>query len=79
MATEVHRAQRAPTPTIKTLAEMTGYSIATISKALRESPVVAPATRDLIFKAAREVGYQANARRQDSQGTWGKRLLHERA
>ncbi|WP_429818452.1 LacI family DNA-binding transcriptional regulator [Ensifer sp. B1-9] len=62
MATEMHRAQRAPTPTIKTLAEMTGYSIATISKALRESPVVAPATRDLIFKAAREVGYQANAR-----------------
>ena len=62
MATEIHRARRTPTPTIKTLAEMTGYSIATISKALRESPVVAPATRDIIYKAAREVGYQANAR-----------------
>ncbi len=59
---QVHRARRTPPPTIKTLAEMTGYSIATISKALRESPVVAPATRDLIYKAAREVGYQANAR-----------------
>lgn len=51
-------------PTIKTLAEMTGYSIATISKALRGSSVVAPATRDAIFKAAEDVGYRANQRGQ---------------
>lgn len=62
MAAHMHRTRRTPVPTIKTLAEITGYSIATISKALRDSPVVAPVTRDLIFKAAREVGYQANAR-----------------
>nr|WP_316656038.1 LacI family transcriptional regulator [uncultured Gellertiella sp.] len=49
-------------PTIKTLAEMTGFSIATVSKALRESPVVAPATRQAIFRAAEEVGYRANHR-----------------
>ncbi|PSJ59031.1 LacI family transcriptional regulator [Mesorhizobium soli] len=50
------------TPTIKTLAARTGYSIGTISKALRGSPVVTPSTREAIFAAARELGYQANAR-----------------
>jgi DNA-binding LacI/PurR family transcriptional regulator len=49
-------------PTIKTLAAHTGYSIATISKALRGSPVVAQPTRDAIVAAAQEMGYQANAR-----------------
>jgi len=49
-------------PTIKTLAAHTGYSIATISKALRGSPVVTEATREAILAAARELGYQANAR-----------------
>lgn len=49
-------------PTIKTLAAHTGYSIGTISKALRGSPVVTDATREEILAAARELGYQANAR-----------------
>lgn len=49
-------------PTIKTLAVHTGYSIATISKALRGSPVVTETTRETILAAARELGYQANAR-----------------
>ncbi|PLP56985.1 LacI family transcriptional regulator [Mesorhizobium loti] len=49
-------------PTIKTLAAHTGYSIGTISKALRGSPVVTNATREEILAAARELGYQANAR-----------------
>ncbi|TGV10268.1 LacI family DNA-binding transcriptional regulator [Mesorhizobium sp. M8A.F.Ca.ET.173.01.1.1] len=54
--------RRELSPTIKTLAVHTGYSIATISKALRGSPVVARPTRDAIVAAARELGYQANAR-----------------
>lgn len=49
-------------PTIKTLAAHTGYSIATISKALRGSPVVTETTREAILAAARQLGYQANAR-----------------
>jgi len=49
-------------PTIKTLAEHTGYSIATISKALHGSPVVTEETRKIILSAADELGYQANAR-----------------
>jgi DNA-binding LacI/PurR family transcriptional regulator len=49
-------------PTIKTLARLTGYSIATISKALRNSPVVTEETRRKIFKAAANTGYQVNSR-----------------
>jgi len=52
----------APRPTIKTLSEMTGFSIATISKALRNSPVVTDATRAAIIAAAEQVGYQASLR-----------------
>jgi len=52
----------APRPTIKTLSEMTGFSIATISKALGNSPVVTEATRKAIFEAAEKVGYQASLR-----------------
>ncbi|WP_448951212.1 LacI family DNA-binding transcriptional regulator [Labrys neptuniae] len=55
-------AARSSPPTIKTLADKTGYSIATISKALRGHAVVAPETREAIFKAAQEIGYQANTR-----------------
>lgn len=51
-----------PRPTIKTLSEMTGFSIATISKALGNSPVVTEATRAAIIKAAEKVGYQASLR-----------------
>lgn len=51
-----------PRPTIKTLSKLTGFSIATISKALHNSPVVTQHTRDLIHKAAAEIGYQANLR-----------------
>ncbi|RVI46342.1 LacI family DNA-binding transcriptional regulator, partial [Sinorhizobium meliloti] len=49
-------------PGIKALAEATGYSIATVSKALNGSPMVAPATKALIHRAAAEIGYRANAR-----------------
>jgi transcriptional regulator, LacI family len=52
----------APRPTIKTLSEMTGFSIATVSKALGNSPVVTEATRLAIIKAAEEVGYQVSLR-----------------
>ena len=51
-----------PRPTIKTLSERTGYSIATISKALRNSPVVTEATRQAIIESAEKVGYQVSLR-----------------
>lgn len=49
-------------PTIKTLSEKTGFSIATISKALHDSPVVTPETKELIRKAAAEMGYEPSLR-----------------
>lgn len=49
-------------PTVKTLARLTGFSIATISKALRDSSVVAAETKQRIREAADKVGYQANSR-----------------
>ncbi len=41
---------------------MTGFSIATISKALHDSPVVTAATKARVRKAAEQVGYVANQR-----------------
>ena len=49
-------------PTIKTLAAHTGYSIATISKALGGAPVVTDATREGILSPTRELGDQAGDR-----------------
>ncbi len=49
-------------PTVKTLAEMTGYSIATVSKALNDSPVVTEKTKAVIREAADRISYAANPR-----------------
>lgn len=55
-------AERPARPTIKTLSEETGFSIATISKALHDSPVVTEATKALIREAAARIGYEASLR-----------------
>lgn len=47
-------------PTIKTIAQDTGLSIATVSKALNNSPQVRPETRELVLKSAARVGYELN-------------------
>lgn len=62
MAENTKSEGRVLSPTIKTLAAHTGFSIATVSKALHGSPVVAQQTRDAIVAAARHLGYQANTR-----------------
>ncbi len=46
--------------TLHVLAQELGLSTATVSLALRESPVVADATRTRVLEAARERGYVAN-------------------
>lgn len=43
---------------LRALAEATGYSLGTVSMALRGDPRVAEATRALIVKAAGERGYE---------------------
>ncbi|WP_284165897.1 LacI family DNA-binding transcriptional regulator [Frigidibacter sp. SD6-1] len=57
-----HRASEGVRPTVKTLAEVTGYSIATVSKALNDSPVVTEDTKERIREAARQIGYSVNPR-----------------
>jgi len=47
-------------PTQKQIAEKLGLSAATVSLALRDNPVVAKATRDLVQQAMRDTGYVRN-------------------
>lgn len=47
--------------TLKTIADNTGYSVNTISRALKNMPDISEETRKLIQKKARELGYIGNA------------------
>lgn len=44
-------------PTLRTVAEMTGFAVTTVSRALADDPRIAEATRAAVAAAAREVGY----------------------
>ena len=59
-------------PTIKDIARVTGVSVATVSRALRDLPYVAPATRSRVVRAAAELEYEAHpqASRLASGRTW---------
>ncbi|AKO95964.1 Transcriptional regulator [Marinovum algicola DG 898] len=46
-----------PRPTLRTVAELTGYAVATVSRALADDPKIAKSTRKKIADAARKVGY----------------------
>lgn len=47
-------------PTLKTIAELTGLSLSTVSLSLRDGSRLKQATRDKIARAAEEVGYVPN-------------------
>lgn len=49
-----------PNVNIKTVAQLSGFSIATVSKALNGTPGIALSTRNKIHEAATEAGYQPN-------------------
>ncbi|MDJ0629429.1 MAG: LacI family transcriptional regulator [Rhodobacter sp.] len=44
-------------PTLRTIAEMTGFAVTTVSRALADDPLIAAKTRAVIAKAAAEIGY----------------------
>lgn len=48
-------------PTLSDVAELTGYSASTVSRALKNDPRVKAATRDEIARVAEEVGFSQNA------------------
>jgi len=47
--------------TIKDLAEMTGYGVATVSRVLNNHPNVSQKARQAIMQAVRESGFQINS------------------
>lgn len=47
-------------PTLKSLADITGLGISTVSQALRDSPVIAEETRRRVKLAAQQAGYRPN-------------------
>ncbi len=44
-------------PTLKTVAELSGLAVATVSRALSNDPKIAESTRQRVAKIAREIGY----------------------
>jgi LacI family transcriptional regulator len=52
--------QGARPPTLKTIAEMTGLSLSTVSLSLRDGSNLKQATRDKVAKAAQQIGYVPN-------------------
>lgn len=49
-----------PRPTIEQVAQKAGVSVATVSRALRGLPNVAPSTRERVAAIARDLGYRAD-------------------
>ena len=54
------RPQLTERPTLRTLAERTGFSVTAVSRALKDGPELSLETRTLVKKAADELGYRPN-------------------
>lgn len=53
-----------PHPTLKEISERTGFSIATVSRALAGSPLISARTRREVLSCARETGYRSESCRE---------------
>jgi len=47
-------------PTLKTIAQMSGLAVPTISRALNDAPDIGNSTKELVRKIAAEIGYVPN-------------------
>lgn len=47
-------------PTLKTIAQLTGLAIPTVSRALHDAPDIKGSTKELVQRTAREIGYVPN-------------------
>jgi len=54
------RSQDEKRPTLKTIAELTGLSLSTVSLSLRDGSNLKKSTRDRVAKAAAQIGYVPN-------------------
>jgi DNA-binding LacI/PurR family transcriptional regulator len=61
-------------PTLRQIAERTGYSISTISRSLANSPSISRKTREEVHKVATEIGYRPAARKRRRRKK--KKTLH---
>ena len=52
--------KRRPAVTLKDIAAKTGYSVNTVSRALRDKDDIAAPTREMIQKTAQELGHVSN-------------------
>ncbi len=52
--------KRRPAVTLKDIAAKTGYSVNTVSRALRDKDDIAVETREMIQKTAQEMGHVSN-------------------
>lgn len=52
--------KRRPAVTLKDIAAKTGYSVNTVSRALRDKDDIAAPTREMIQKTAQEMGHVSN-------------------
>ncbi|WP_222435205.1 LacI family transcriptional regulator [Puniceibacterium confluentis] len=57
MSKEPHPTPPVGKPTLKTVAQATGYAVTTVSRALSNDPKIAQSTRDTVAKAAKSLGY----------------------
>lgn len=51
---------RRPQPTLKTIAEITGLAVTTVSRALNDAPDIGKQTKIKVREVAREIGYRPN-------------------
>ncbi|MEM1300990.1 MAG: LacI family DNA-binding transcriptional regulator, partial [Pseudomonadota bacterium] len=47
-------------PTLKTIAEITGFAVPTVSRALSDAPDIGAATKAKVLKVAKDLGYVPN-------------------
>lgn len=58
------RSQRRHSVTLKDVANATGFSVSTVSRALSNNPIIPESTREIVHAAAKELHYRPNAQAQ---------------
>lgn len=52
--------QRSTRPTLKTISQLSGFAVPTVSRALKGAPDIGKSTRETVQRIAREIGYVPN-------------------
>jgi LacI family transcriptional regulator len=52
--------ERSERPTLKTISQLSGFAVPTVSRALKDAPDIGKSTRETVQRIAREIGYVPN-------------------